>query len=131
MANVGSFAENLALNFLLNAQSATRPTVWGIGLSLGVPSSISGSEIGTNSGYTRQTANFGAAGGGSALLTQGMTFGPFSSACTITGITVWDTVTTAANGGDLLWYGTFQTAQTIAVGNYLIINSAGLTISLS
>jgi hypothetical protein len=105
--------------------------VWGIGLSLGVPSSISGSEIGTASGYTRQSAFFNQGTGGSVILTQGVTFGPFSTQATITGIDVFDTVTTAANGGNLLWYGTLATAQTVVVGASLVINSAGLTISLS
>ena len=51
MANVSAYAEKLALDFLLNAQSATRPTAWGLGVSLGVPTSVSMSEIATGSGF--------------------------------------------------------------------------------
>jgi len=105
--------------------------VWGIGLSIGPPSSVSGSEIGTASGYARQSAFFNAAAQGSIINSQGVTFGPFSTQATISGIQVWDTVTTAANGGNMLWYGTLATAQTVVVGASLVINSAGLTISLS
>lgn len=131
MSNIGSYAEGLLLNFCLNTATATRPTVWGIGLSLGVPSSISGSEIGTASGYARQTGQFGTANAGSLINTLGVTFGPFSTQATISGIQVWDTVTTAANGGDLLWYGTLATAQTVQVGASLVLASGALTISLS
>ena len=41
------------LNFVNNAVSATRPTCWFAGLSLGAPTSVTGSEMSNNSGYTR------------------------------------------------------------------------------
>lgn len=131
MANVGSYAEILALNFLMNTATATRPVAWGIGLSTGVPSSVSGSEIGTASGYARQSGFFGTAAAGSLINTAAVTYGPWSNQATVSGITIWDTVTTAANGGDMLWYGTFATAQTVLAGQYIVINSGALTISLS
>ena len=129
MANVGSFAENLALNFLLNAQTATRPVQWGIGLGQAAPSSVNGSEIGTASGYARQTSMFGAAAQGTLVNTVPCTYGPFSSVATISGVQVWDTATLGA--GNMLWYGTLATARAIAIGDSLVIASAALTISLS
>ena len=105
--------------------------MWGIGLSLGVPSSISGSEIGTASGYARQTAQFDQATNGSIINTLGITYGPFTNQATVQGIQIWDTVTTLANGGDMLWYGTLATAQTVQVGASLVLASGALTISLS
>jgi hypothetical protein len=130
MAAIGSNTENLALNFMLNAQTATRPVAWGIGLSTGVPTAVAGSEIGTGSGYTRQTAGFGAAAAGTCLNTNAATFGPFSSAMTVQGITVWDTVLQGGSG-NLLWFGTLATARTTAIGDSLVIASAALSISLA
>lgn len=131
MANVGSYGELLALNFMLNTQTATRPVQWGIGLAIGAPTSIAGGEIGAASGYTRAAGQFGAAAAGTVINTLGVTYGPFSAAATISGITVWDTAVGTVNAGNLLWYGTFATAQALTAGQSLIINSAGLTISLS
>ena len=59
-----------------------------------------------------------------------MTFGPFSSAFSITGLQVWDTVL-SLNSGNMLWYGTLTTARTVAIGDSLVIASGALTISLS
>lgn len=132
MANVGAFAEKLALDFLLRSATAGIPAAWGVGLSLGVPSSTSGSEIATGSGYSRITASFGAAAspGGSATNATAMTFGPFSSAASITGIQVWDTVL-SANSGNMIFYGTLTTPRTVGVGDSLVVASAALTISLA
>ena len=43
-----------------------------------------------------------------------MTFGPFSSAQSLSGLIVTDTLATA---GNLLFYGTLTTARTVAIGD--------------
>jgi hypothetical protein len=43
-----------------------------------------------------------------------MTFGPFSSAQSISGVIVKDTI---ATGGNLLWQGLLATARTVGVGD--------------
>lgn len=132
MANIGAYLEKALLDWTLNGATPTRPATAAIGLSLGVPSSVSGSEMGTGSGYARQTATFAAAAspGGSATNNNNMTFGPFSSAASITGIQIWDTVLTL-NSGNLLFYGTLATARTVGVGDSLVIASGALTCALS
>jgi hypothetical protein len=134
MANVSAFAGKLMLDFVLNAQTATRPTAWGVGLSLGVPSSTSGSEIGSASigGYTRQNASFAAASTpGTCTNATAMTFGPFSNAASITGLQIWNTTTNTVDIGSLLWYGTLTTARTVGVGDSLVVASGALTVTLS
>lgn len=132
MANVAAFAEKLALDFLLRGATAGLPAAWAVGLSLGAPTSVSGSEITTGSGYARQTASFAAAASpaGTASNATAMTFGPFSGGASISGIQVWDTLL-SLNSGNMLWYGTLTTPRTVGVGDSLVIAAGALTISLA
>lgn len=132
MANVSDWAEKIALDFLLRNASAGAPTAWAVGLSLGVPSDVSGSEITTGSGYARQTASFAAAASpaGSASNATAMTFGPFSGAASITGIQVWDSVL-SLNSGNMIFWGTLTTARTVGVGDSLVVGAGALTITLA
>jgi len=86
MSNVSAYAEKAMLDWVLLGATPTRPGTVAVGLSLGAPTSVSGSEMGTASGYTRKTATFGAAASpaGSATLAAAVTFGPFQTAYSIT-----------------------------------------------
>lgn len=139
MSNIGAYLEKAALDWVLGGATPTRPFATtgtasgqGIGLSLGAPSSVSGSEMTTGVGYARQNPVFAAAAspGGSATNNNAMTFGPFSSAYSISGITLWDTCLTL-NSGNLLWYGLLATARTVGIGDSLVIASGALTVSLA
>lgn|SRR5574337_852015 len=132
MANIAAYAEKAMLDWVLGGATPTRPSAWGLGLSLGSPTSTSGSEITTGSGYARQTVGFAAAAspGGSATNTAAATFGPFSSSCYVSGLQVWDTVL-SLNSGNMLWYGLLATARTLYANDTLVIASGALTISLS
>ena len=132
MANVSAYAEKALLDWILGGASPSQPATRAIGLSLGSPTSTSGSEITTGSGYARQVATFGAAAspGGSATNNNAMTFGPFSGAASISGIQIWDTVLTL-NSGNMLWYGLLATARTVGVGDSLVIASGALTITMA
>ncbi len=131
MAAIGAYAEKAMLDWVLGGATPTRPASWGVGLSVGTPTSVSGSEIATGSGYTRQVVAFAAAASpaGSASNTGAMTFGPFSTGCTVQALQVWDT--TAATAGNMLWYGLLATARTLGAGDSLVINAGALTITLS
>ena len=137
MAAISNYARKLILDFSLNTQTATRPTNWGVGLSFGSPTSVSGSEIGTATSfnYSRLTgaAPFGPAStGGSAFNTLAFTFGPVASACSISGIDIWDTVAgSTPDIGNLLWYGLLAAPRTLASGDSLVIATSALTVTLS
>ena len=119
------------LDWALNGATPSRPGAVWAGLAAGTPTSVSGSEIGTLTGYSRVTALFGAANSpaGSASNTAAMTFGPFSSTGSILGLQIWDGSPVASS--DMLWYGTLQTARTILVGDSLVVAAGALTITLS
>ena len=130
MANIGSYAQNLMLNFVNNAVAATRPTSWFAGLSLGSPTSVSGSEMANNSGYTRQSAQIAGATSGTCSNSVAMTFGPVSTAYAISGIQIWDTQG-SSNTGNMLWYGLLSVARTLASGDSLVIAIGALTFTLA
>ena len=132
MANIAAYAQKAMLDWCLGGATPTQPATRALGLSLGVPASTSGSEMTTGLGYTRQAGTFGAAASpaGSATNNAPVTFGPFNTALTISGIQLWDTILTL-NSGNMLWYGTLTTARTLASGDSLVIASGALTISLA
>ena len=131
MAAFGAYAQKAMLDWLFGGATPTQPATRAIGLSLGAPTSLSMSEIGTASGYSVQTVGtWGAAASpaGSVSNATAATFGPFSSAQSISGVFVKDTVATA---GNMLVYGTLATARTVAIGDSLVIAVGALTISLA
>jgi hypothetical protein len=134
MANISQYLTKAMLDWSLGGATPTRPGAWGIGLSLGSPTSVSGSEITTGSGYARQTGIFAAAGtptsSGTVTNASNMTFGPFSGACSISGIQIWDTILTL-NSGSLLYMGLLTTARTLIIGDSLVLASGALTVSLN
>ena len=134
MANISAYLSKAALDWVLLGAAPTRPSTIAVGLSLGSPTSVSGSEITTGSGYARQTATMAAAGtptsSGTATNNNAMTFGPFSGAASISGIDIWDTVLTL-NSGNLLLNGLLATARTVGIGDSLVIASGALTVSLA
>lgn len=131
-ANVAAYAEKAALDWINGGASPTRPTSWFMGLSLGAPTSVSGSEMTTAVGYARQSATFAAAASpaGSVSNANAMTFGPFSSAFSISGMQVWDTGL-SLNSGNMLWYGLLSSARTLGIGDSLVISAGALTITLA
>jgi hypothetical protein len=132
MANIAAYMEKAMLDWGLGGATPTRPAAWAIGLSLGSPTSISGSEITTGSGYARQTGIFGAAASpaGSASNNSACTFGPFSGAASVSGLQVWDSML-SLNSGNMLYEGLLATARTIGVGDSLVLAVGALTIALS
>jgi hypothetical protein len=131
MANIGAHGAKQMLDWVLGGAAATQPASRLAALSLGTPSSVSGSEVNTNSGYARQTALFGAANSpaGSASNTAAMTFGPFSSSNAIQGLLIYDTI--SISSGNIWWYGTLLTARTVLPGDTLVVSAGALIITLS
>lgn len=134
MANIAQYGSKAMLDWVLLGATPTRPASVNGGLSLGAPSSTSGSEITIASGYARSALGFVAAstpsGSAQATNTAAVTFGPFSSAQSISGLQVWDTITGTANAGNMLWYGNLAVARTVGIGDSLVVASGALTITL-
>lgn len=130
MAGIAAYNEKVMLDYVCLGATPTRPGANGVGLSVGTPNATTGSEIGTGSGYARLNPAFAAAASPAGTVSNGsaMTFGPFSSGCTVQALQVWDTTATA---GNMLWFGQLATPRTLGAGDFLIINAGALVIGLS
>jgi len=130
MAGIADYNEKVMLDYVCLGATPTRPAGQGVGLSTAVPNASSGSEIATGSGYARQSPSFAAAASPAGTVSNAstMSFGPFSSGCTISGITVWDQT---ATGGNLLWYGVLATARTLGAGDSLTIAPGQLVLGVT
>lgn len=131
MANVSAYLAKAYLDWCLGGASATQPSNRWVGLAVGTPTSVSGSEMGTLTGYSRLTALFGAAASpaGSASNTAAMSYGPFSSNGSVIGVHVWDGSPVASS--NMLWYGTLLTNRTFIPGDVLAFSAGALIITLS
>ena len=133
MANIATFAENFMLAYLLLGATATRPIAWGIGLSLGSPTSVSGSEIASGTGIVRSSGQFSSANVNTFVNTVANTYGPVNAAGSYSGIAIFDSLPASytAGQGNLLLCGLLATARTVGSGDSLVLASSALTISLS
>lgn len=131
MSAICDAAEKLMLDWLFTTASPTRPTAWFAGLHTAAPGDTATNEIATGSGYARQTVTFATASSpaGTTDNANALTFGPFSSAATISGISVWDGSTIGANTP--LWAGTLATARTLIAGDSLIVSAGNLDVTLA
>ena len=132
MANIGAHGAKQMLDWVLGGAGATIPPFRFVALSTGVPSSTSHSgELAIADGYARQSLSMGAAASpaGSASNAVAMTFGTFSSSRAVSGILIYDTVST--NSGFIWWYGTLLTARTPLPNDTLVIAVGGLIVTLS
>lgn len=131
MPNISAYAAKALLDWTLGGAAATQPSFRHVGLSLGTPTSVAGSEVQPASGYVRQTGLFGAAASpaGSASNTAAMTFGPFSSSNAIQGVQIWDT--SAFTAGNMLMYGTLSVARTVQPGDQIVFTAGSLITTLS
>lgn len=131
MANIGAYAQKQVLDWMFGGAAVTQPSSRLIALSIGTPTSVSGSEVGTNSGYARQTMSAGAAASpaGSVSNNVAATFGPFSSIQTIQGAMIYDTI--SISSGNLFWYGTLLTARTVLANDQVVIGVGSLIATLS
>ena len=131
MAAFGTWSEQAILNFLLAGSTSSAPAAWGLALGSAVPaanSTVSSWEIGTASGYTAQTLVMPtcALGSNTVTNTAALTFGPFSSSQSVSGVMVKNT--TATGGTNLMW-GSLATAATLTPGESLIFAAGALACS--
>lgn len=126
MSALSDAAETLVVNFMANAETATRPTAWYLGLFSAAPSDSGGGTELSGNGYARQNMTFGAASGGVAANTSTHTF-------TASGGN-WAEVThygifSASTGGTLWWHGALTTPKTAANGDSLTVAAGAFTLT--
>lgn len=134
MANLTVYTQKGLLDWMLQGASPVRPAALYCGLSLTAPTSVASNEVGTGSGYVRQSAAFGAAvttagNVGSASNSAPMTFGPFSSSAVVSGLFLADTV--SSNAGTGLMFGNLSTVRTPLAGDSLVLAVGALSVTIS
>lgn len=137
MSAATDYAEALALNFLLNTQTATRPTNWYIALHTGDPGEAgTANEVSNSNSYARTAVTFDAA----SQPSTGLTFCDNSATVTFPTASggTWGTIshisikTSATYGsGDTLFKGSLTTSKQILDGDTFQIQAGALTISLT
>lgn len=137
MSAATDFAESLALNFLLNTETATRPTSWYIALHTGDPGeSGTSSEVSDANAYARTAVTFDAA----SQPSSGFTF--CDNSATVTFPTAnggnWGTIThisikTSATygAGETLFKGALTASKVVNDGDTFQIQAGQLVISLT
>ena len=130
MAALSDHAENLLLNYLMTADSVTRPTDWYVALYTGAPSDAGGGTELSGLGYTRQSIAFDTATG-----TGGTTDNSADVVFTASGGD-WGTIThigihDAVSGGNLLWHGAMSTSKTVTDGDSLQFSAGNVDLTLA
>lgn len=131
MAALSDFYEKAVLDWLLTAESVTRPTQWFVGLS-SVASDDTGTTIvePTGNGYARQAIAFSA-----ATSPDGTTSNQNPVSFTATGGN-WGTMThigiyDAETGGNLILHGILQVERIVNDGDTLTFAPDRVNITLS
>lgn len=130
-AALSNYAENVAINYLLNASAVTRPTAWYVGLfsdTTGMTTDQPGSELtsGTAAGYARQSVTFNTATTGTCQNTNTPTFTASGAWPTANYVGVFDALTT----GNLLFWGALTVSKTLANTDQMIFAANSISISL-
>ena len=137
MSSATDAAEVLALNFLLNTETATRPTAWYVGLHTGDPGeSGTANEVANTYGYARTAITFGAASQPSTGMTfvtntGTVTFPTASGGAwgTITHISIKASPTYATTTS--YFKGALTASKVVSDGDTFQIQASNLTISLT
>lgn len=130
MAALSDHAENLLLNWLMTADSVTRPTAWYVALYTAAPSDSGGGTELSGNGYSRQTiaVNTATGTGGTTSNNANITFtasgGDWGD---VTHIGIHD----ASTGGNLLWHGAMSASKNIADGDTLQFNTGNIDLTIA
>ena len=131
MAALSDAAEVLILNYLMTAESVTRPTAWYVALYTGAPSDAGGGTEVSGSGYSRKTVTWAVATG-----TGGTTSNSNVPTWTASG-GAFGTVThigihSASSGsGNLLWHGAMTASKVVNDGDTLEFAAGNIDLTIA
>jgi hypothetical protein len=131
MSSFSDYTENLVLNWLFTANSATRPTAWYVGLFTAAPSDTGGGTEVAGNGYARMATGTITVAGTATTATNAAAI-EFAAASggnwgTITHAAVFD----ASTGGNMIAWAALTTSRTINDGDVLRIPASSLSITLT
>lgn len=129
MAGLSNYAEDLVLDWLFTANSATRPTSWYVGLYTVAPGEGGGgTEVAGNS-YARQSATFTVSGTAPTTAENSVAI-EFPTATGNWGTIVAAGIFDASTSGNLIAFADLTASKTIQSGDVLRFNASTLTITL-
>jgi hypothetical protein len=129
MAGLTNFGEDLVLDFLFTATTATRPTAWYVSLYTVAPTESTGGTEVTGGSYARVSTSFTVSG--TAPTEASNTAAVEFAECTATwGTVVAAGIMTASTGGNLIAFANLTTSKAIDTGDVLRFNAGALDVTL-
>ena len=129
MAGLSNYAEDLVLDWLFTANSATRPTSWYVGLYTVAPGEGGGGTEVSGNAYARQSATFTVSGTAPTTAENSVAI-EFPTATGTWGTIVAAGIFDASTSGNLIAYADLTASKTIQSGDVLRFNAGTLTITL-
>lgn len=129
MAGLTNFGEDLVLDFLFTATTATRPTAWYVSLYTVAPTESTGGTEVSGGSYARVSTSFTVSG--TAPTTASNTAAVEFAECTATwGTIVAAGIMDASTSGNLIAFASLTTSKTIDTGDVLRFNAGALDVTL-
>ncbi len=128
MSQLGDWAENAAMDWLMGGASPSRPTTRHLALFTSATDDASGGTELSTGGYSRQAVTCGASSGGACSNTNALTF-------TASGAD-WAAITHAAihdasSGGNRLWHGALTASKDLGDGDSIVFAIGELDFTLA
>ena len=129
MAGLTNFGEDLVLDFLFTATTATRPTAWYVSLYTVAPTESTGGTEVSGGSYARVSTSFTVSG--TAPTTASNTAAVEFAECTASwGTVVAAGIMDASTSGNLIAFANLTTSKAIDTGDVLRFNAGALDITL-
>jgi hypothetical protein len=129
MAGFTNYTEDLVLDWLLTAGSATRPTSWYAGLYTVAPTDTGGGTQVSGGSYARTAGTFTISGTSPSTAANSAAI-EFPEATASWGTVVAVGIFDASTAGNLLAYANLGTSASITTGDVLRFNAGALTVTL-
>lgn len=129
MAGLTNYAEDLVLDWLFTTGSATRPTVWYVGLYTVAPSETGGGTEVSGGSYARTSATFTVTGTAPTTASNSAAV-EFPEATGSWGTIVAAGIFDASTSGNLIAFANLTTSKAIDTGDVLRFNTGEIDITL-
>ena len=131
MSSFSDYTENLVLNYLFTAETATRPTAWYVGLFTSAPSDTGGGTEVSGSAYVRKATGTITVAGTATTATNAAAIEFAAATGGNWGAIGWAAIFDAESGGNILAWAPLTTSRTINDGDVFRIPASSLTVTLT
>ena len=129
MAGLSNYAEDLVLDWLFTAASATRPTTWYVALYTVAPGEGGGGTEVSGGSYVRQSVSFTVSGTAPTQAANSAAV-EFPTATASWGTVVAAAIYDASTSGNMLAFANLTTSKAIDSGDVLRFNTDTLVVTL-